>query len=247
MPRQARQKCETGYFHLIVRGIGRQALFESREDYLFFLSILERFSRQTAVVVCAYCLMENHVHLLIRDSQDQKALMMKKIGVSYAQYYNRKYDRQGHLFQDRYLSEAVADERYLLTVFRYILNNPQKAGICPAARYEWSSYRLYGRRSGFVDTELLCELIGDARHYAEFIAAPDGKRCLDCDEPRDRDEWARTVLRECLGAESGAALQSLDREARNAALRRLLDAGLSIRQIERLTGISRGVIQRIKR
>jgi hypothetical protein len=67
--------------------------------------------------------------------------------VSYSQYFNRKYKRQGHLFQDRYLSEPIDDERYLLTVFRYILNNPQKVGIS-AADYEWSSYnknRFFGK------------------------------------------------------------------------------------------------------
>ena len=84
MPRQPRQRSESGYLHLIVRGIGRQALFEEWEDYQFFLSILERFSRETRMIVCAYCLMENHVHLLVRDKGEQAALMMKKLGVSYS-------------------------------------------------------------------------------------------------------------------------------------------------------------------
>ena len=184
MPRQPRQRSESGYLHLIVRGIGRQALFEEREDYQFFLSILERFSRETRVIVCAYCLMENHVHLLVRDKGEQAALMMKKLGVSYSRYFNGKYDRQGHLFQDRYMSEPVDDERYLLTVFRYILNNPQKAGICTAAEYEWSSYRLYGRDGGLVDTTVLRALIGSDERYAEFIAAANEDQCLEYETPR---------------------------------------------------------------
>ena len=178
MPRQPRQRSESGYLHLIVRGIGRQALFEEREDYQFFLSILERFSRETGVIVCAYCLMENHVHLLVRDNEERVALLMKKLGVSYSQYFNRKYDRHGHLFQDRYMSEPVNDERYLLTVFRYILNNSQKAGICTAAEYEWSSYRMYGRDGGLVDTTVLHALIGGDERYAEFIAAANEDQCL---------------------------------------------------------------------
>ena len=104
MPRQARVKSESGYTHLIVRGIGRQVLFEAREDYQFYLAILERYSHETEIQVCAYCLMENHVHLLVCDANARIALMMKKLGVSYSQYFNRKYKRQGHLFQDRYLS-----------------------------------------------------------------------------------------------------------------------------------------------
>ena len=246
MPRRARQKSETGYLHLIARGIGRQALFESREDYGVYLSLLARYSRETEVAICAYCLMENHVHLLVRDEQDRTALMMKKLGVSYAHYFNRKYERTGHLFQDRYLSEAVRDEPYLLTVFRYILNNPRKAGICAAKDYEWSSYRLYERTTALVDTSLFVALIGDAEAYAAFVAAANDDECLEYDHARLSDDEARRVVQEQLGRDSGTALQALGRKERNAQLRTLLDRGLSIRQIERLTGISRGVVQKVR-
>ena len=247
MPRQARQRNESGFLHLIVRGIGRQALFEEREDYHFFLAILARFSQETGVSVCAYCLMENHVHLLVRDDNEHVSLMMKKLGVSYSRYFNRKYKREGHLFQDRYLSEAIQDERYLLTVFRYILNNPRKAGLCSAADYEWSSYGSYDGSTGFVDTALLRELIGSAEHYAVFIAQPNEDQCLDLEMVRRDDDWARTVIQQKLGFQSGTELQSLDRLTRNDALRILLKEGLSIRQIERLTGISKGIIQKVRK
>lgn len=247
MPRQARHKSESGYLHLIVRGIGQQTLFEEREDYQYFLSALMRFSRETEVVICAYCLMQNHVHILARDDGGQTALLMKKLGVSYSQYFNKKYERQGHLFQDRYLSEPVEDERYLLTVFRYILNNPTKAGICPAADYEWSSYRLYGQKDGPVNTTLLCALIGEDDRYAEFIASPNEDQCLEYEAVQRDDVWAREIIQARLGVQSGTALQSLDRAKRNEALRQLLNEGLSIRQIERMTGISKGIIQKVKR
>lgn len=246
MPRHARQKSETGYLHLITRGVGRQALFESREDYRMYLSLLERCSRETDVAICAYCLMENHVHLLVRDERDHTALMMKKLGVSYARYFNRKYERTGHLFQDRYLSEPIRDEPYLLTVFRYILNNPRKAGICAAKNYEWSSYRLYGRTAALVDTSLLAALIGDAEAYAAFVAAANDDECLEYDRARLSDKRARRIVQEQLGHDSGTALQALGRKERDAQLRALLDRGLSIRQIERLTGISRGIVQKVR-
>ena len=145
------------------------------------------------------------------------------------------------------MSEPVDDERYLLTVFRYILNNPQKAGICTAAEYEWSSYRLYGRDDGLVDTTVLRALIGSEERYAEFIAAANEDQCLEYETRRMDDAWAKRVVQARLGAESGTALQSLSRNERNDALRQLKEAGLSIRQIERLTGISRGIVQKVKR
>ena len=74
--------------------------------------------------------MENHVHLLLHDDRDQLDLIMKKVAGSYAYYFNHKYDRSGHLFQDRYGSEAIEDDAYLLTVIRYIHRNPDKGGDC---------------------------------------------------------------------------------------------------------------------
>jgi len=246
MARGARQRSDSGYMHLITRGIGRQALFEEREDYLFYLSILERYSRETEVVIVAYCLMENHVHLLAVDVKGHVSLLMKKLGVSYSGYYNRKYQRQGHLFQDRFLSEAIEEDGYLLTVFRYILNNPEKAGICPAAAYEWSSYRLYGQDSALTNTSLVRAMLGDEDRYRDFIATPNEDECLEYTGNCRDDDWARAVIQRQLGEESGTALQAVNRDARNKALRKLLNAGMSVRQIERLTGISRGIVQRAK-
>lgn len=245
MPRQARVKSESGYTHLIVRGIGRQVLFEAREDYQFYLAILERYSHETEIQVCAYCLMENHVHLLVCDANARIASMMKKLGVSYSQYFNRKYKRQGHLFQDRYLSEPIDDERYLLTVFRYILNNPQKVGIS-TADYEWSSYRLFAQPSPIVDTRVFRELIGDEEQYVAYLAMPNDDHCLEYERRRKDDEWAREIIRKRLGGKSGTVLQSFERAERNKVLAQLLKDGLSIRQVERLTGISRGIVQSIK-
>ena len=165
MPRQARELSESGYYHLIVRGIGRQAIFEDGEDYAFYLSRLSRYSREASVSVCAYCLMENHVHLLVRDEKGHMSPMMKRLGVSYAHYFNQKYARVGHLFQDRYMSESISNETYLLVVLRYILNNPQKAGICRAEDYAWSSYALYDREDAFVDTSVFHELLGNTERY----------------------------------------------------------------------------------
>lgn len=243
MPRLPRTHSLSGYMHLIVRGIGRQILFEDREDHLFYLSILKRFSSETNVAIYAYCLMDNHVHLLVFDPDGNTAVFMKKMGVRYAMYYNTKYDRTGHLFQDRYRSEAIEDETYLLTVFRYILRNPQKAGICPASAYEWSSYDLYGDNASFVDTSVLCGMIGSRKSYDAFLAEGEDDCCMDYADHHD-DVWAREVVFRRLGLSGGTVLQQYDKKTRNSMLRKLKAEGLSVRQIERLTGISRNIIQR---
>ncbi len=244
MARQARKLSESGYMHIIIRGIGKQLLFESDEDRTFFLGSLEKYSQDLKVTVCAYCLMENHVHLLLYDTQQQIPCMMKKLGVRYSYYFNQKYDRTGHLFQDRYRSEPVEDDTYLLTVFRYILKNPEKAGICRASDYRWSSYALYGDRESFVDTSAVLEpLLGDRTAYAAYIAETADDECLEYTPSRHDDAWALKVIHRLLHGQSGTVLQKMDREARNEALRRMKKAGLTVRQIERLTGINRGTVQ----
>jgi hypothetical protein len=90
--------------------------------------------------------MSNHVHLLIRESSESLASVIKRIAVSYAQYYNKKYIRFGHLFQDRFKSEPVNDNAYFFTLLQYIHQNPVAAGISvDVAGYRWSSWGEYER------------------------------------------------------------------------------------------------------
>lgn len=246
MPRQARRLSNSGYMHLIMRGIGRQLLFEDTNDYAFYLKKLERFCMETGVRVCGYCLMENHVHLLVHGEQDSIVLFTRKIGVSYSAYFNKKYDRVGHLFQDRYRSEPVESERYLLTVFRYILQNPCKAGVCSsAAEYPWSSFGIYDNPPAFMDLSVIRNILGDKEKYADFILHSSIDQCCEFDCMKHDDEWAKKILKQYLGVTTGTILQNYSKEERNAALKKLRRNGLKVRQIERLTGINRNVIQRV--
>ena len=246
MPRRARSMRDSDYMHVIVRGIGKQLLFEEPNDYRHYLNRLERYCLQTKVKVIAYCLMENHVHLLLNGKSSAVALLMKKIGVSYSAYFNRKYDRVGHLFQDRYLSEPVENEKYLLTVFRYILQNPQNAGICQASGYPWSSYPFYeGTNPEFIDFSVIKLLLGDQECFEKFVSCDSEISCLEYEKNRHDDEWAKNEIRTCLGIPAGTKIQGYSRAERDFAIAKLIERGLSIRQIERLTGISRGVIQRV--
>ena len=246
MPRTARYLNASGYTHLITRGIGRQLLFEDAGDYRRYLSALEQYCAETGVRVAAWCLMDNHVHLLARGEPEQVILLMKKLGVSYSQYYNRKYGHAGHLFQDRYKSEPVNDEAYLLTVFRYILRNPEKAGICRASAYAWSSYSLYAEADppAFADLSLLRERLGSAEEYAAFIAADNSDACMEYETAPHDDRWALSAIQDQLGVRSGTELQQLGKKQRDAALRKMKALGMSVRQIERLTGINRNIVQR---
>lgn len=236
------------FLHVVVRGIGQQILFEEDADRSYYLNHLARFCEETQVSLLAYCLMGNHVHLLVQDTKGNVSNLMKKVGVSYAGYYNKKYLRSGHLFQDRFKSETISNEQYLISVFRYILKNPEKAGICPASEYRWSSYSDYeaGRRKapGITSTEFMRGVMSEFGGFEQVMAQADGDEHLEADRPARDDGWALAMVKETLGCKSGTELQSLPRNERNEALRRLKAAGLSVRQISRVTGINRGVVQK---
>jgi len=149
MPRTARKKSKSGIYHIVLRGINRQTVFEEEEDTTKFLQTLADYKEKSGYKIYAYCLMGNHIHLLLKEEKEELGVIMRRIGASYVYWYNWKYKRCGHLFQDRYKSEAVEDERYFLTVVRYIHQNPLKAGIVKdVGAYKWSSFWEFASTTG---------------------------------------------------------------------------------------------------
>ena len=144
MPRIQREKGEFSTYHIIQRGNERKNLFLRDDDKLRFLDTMAKTREKYNFLVYCYCLMDNHVHLVINDNGNDISKLMKSINVSYVSYFNRVYKRFGHLFQDRFRSEIIDDDPYLLEVSRYIHNNPVKAGIVEKPEdYRWSSYNVY--------------------------------------------------------------------------------------------------------
>ena len=188
--------------------------------------------------------MDNHVHLLMHAEHDLDRIM-KRITCSYAYYFNTKYERTGHLFQDRYRSEPIEDERYLLTVIRYIHNNPQKAGISRREDYLWSSWREYLGRETVVSTELILRISGGRQGFLRLSKSADDAECMDISEKqRLRDQDAAALAEQLLGVDNLFRMQKMEREERDRAVRILKIHGLPVRQIARLTGITRAVVSK---
>ena len=141
MPRTARKISETGIYHVMLRGINRQNIFEDDQDRLYFMSVLASCKKVSGFRLHAFVLMSNHIHLLLEPLDEPLDMIFRRIGTRYAVWYNRKYQRAGHLFQDRFRSENVSTVQYYQTVLRYILQNPMKAGMEKhPGEYRWSSY-----------------------------------------------------------------------------------------------------------
>ncbi len=252
MPRVARRKSNCGIYHIIMRGINRQTIFEDEEDYKRFIQTIQRFKKKCEYIVFAYCLMGNHLHLLLKEGKEPLETVMRRICGSYVLWYNSKYGRIGYLFQGRYWSEPVENNIYFLTVIRYIFHNPIKAGIVTNIYdYKWSNYMDYVKGYNNKGIDFVLSIFNSDRKKAikdfiEYINKDDDNRYPDMQEKqRITDMDAKKIIRTLCNIENTIDLQKLDIAKRNSYLKELKKMyGLSIRQIERLTGINRGIIQR---
>ena len=247
MPRMAREKSSTGLYHIVVRGINQQNIFEDNEDRQRFVERLAIVKKELKFELYAYCLMSNHVHLLLKQNKTDLSAIMKRIQTSYVYFFNWKYERCGHLFQDRYKSECIEDDAYFYTVIRYIHQNPVKAGMSTIDNYKWSSYNDYIKLSEITDTYFFLEMLGQdyQNRYINFMNEENEDKCLEIEEKRKlTDEKAREAMRKISKLKNIMDIQKLENLKRDKILNKCKEIdGISILQISRLTGINRGIIK----
>lgn len=256
MPRKARQLSPSGVYHIMVRGIDKMQIFPSPDDNLHFLAILD-FVQRDDFLILAYCLMGNHVHLLVKTAKDSTEALetaMKKLGVRYVSFFNSKYQRVGTLFQGRFVSQPVATVGYFLRVLRYIHNNPVAAGMVQSpADYMYSSYCDYfgGRKTAIcrVHTEYALQLRPlDWLREWHNLPERNAKGICDIDQPRTHqrlkdDEVVHLI--DILAGCSPRNVKSLPENKQENLFHALCaEEGATIAQLSRLTGISRGEIKR---
>ena len=248
MPRTERKKSASGIYHVMLRGINHQQLFEDEEDYLRFLSVVRECKEVSEYKLYAYCLMGNHVHLLLQEGKESLDLIFKRIGSRFVYWYNLKYQRVGHLFQDRYKSEPVETDAYFLTALRYILQNPMKAGLEETpGTYRWSSYASYaGKPDGLTEPEKAVEMLGDQDHLLTYLAERNEDRLLDVTErkPGLTDEQAKTIIKRVSGCDIASAFQELAAKRQKEVLSKMLEKGVSVRQAARMTGVPKTTVAR---
>lgn len=249
MARKARLKSDSGIYHVVLRGINRQTIFEDDEDFEKFLFLLSEYKKKCKFKLYAWCLMCNHIHLLIKIVEDPIDVVFKKIAGTYAVYFNTKYQRIGHLFQDRFGSEAVEDDAYFLQAVRYIHMNPVKAGICKSPEnYEYSSYKEYLAKSvrRLTDCDMVLDMLGPAE-FVRYTLAQNEDALLDVSDIvglKFTDEAAKAIIENVTGLRSASEFQLLNRDERDEALRIIVKKGVMINQAARLTGWSRRVVIR---
>lgn len=141
-----RKESITGFYHVMSRGNNREEILKKKSDKYKLLKAIRAEGINPAVQISAYCIMNNHYHILVKaQNLEELGKVMQRINSYYAHYYKLKYTHAGHVFQDRFLSKPLNESKYLGNVVRYIHQNPIKAGLAnDLTEYEFSSYMEFG-------------------------------------------------------------------------------------------------------
>ncbi len=269
MPRTARIQSKSGIYHIMVRGVNKQNIFLTEQDRMHYLQILGSLKQRIDFDILGYCLMNNHVHLLLRERKASTggsiSQVMHRIGTSYVRWFNSKHERVGHLFQGRFLSVPVELEPQVLYVLRYIHQNPVEAKIVSTCiEYPWSSHRAYEQGidhfPGLTDTSLAIEIAGKLPQLVEFLnSRSDNTKNIPSTiflKPHKiSDEDLCALLRSLLHNRStdqpanqpAVTLKQMPKQQRDEILCRLKSVpGVTLEQIARVTGVSPSTVSRAR-
>ncbi len=232
----------------MLRGVNRQNIFEDDEDRLYFMNVLAGYKKISGFKLYAFVLMSNHIHLLIEPAGEPLSMVFKRIGTRYAVWYNRKHDRAGHLFQGRYRSECVETDLYFMTVLRYILQNPMKAGLeSRPGNYRWSSYLAYKMGKGTVtDTRYALDLYGGREALGEYLLQENDDLVMDeaNHDWRLRDDLAKEIMKKITRCDTVSSFQQLEPVVQKEYVKEMYREKISMGQIARLTGIPKTTVYR---
>ena len=226
-----------------MRGNGGHNLFEDDSYRKAFFDMVAESKKKTGIVILAWCLMGNHVHLIVRAALKQLSCGMARIATAYAKYFNKRTKHFGHVFQGRFASEPIETESHLLEAVRYVHLNPQRAGICMAANYPWSSYNEYVTgKTGLSDQTDVMDMLGSVTEFVNYHNEPGTPHML-CGGRRLNDDLALRLSENIIGKKLSGVIES-GKRLRKCGLWALKAVSVSVRQAVRLTGLGRNIVQR---
>lgn len=256
MPRKARKISNTKVYHIILRGNDKQDIFFEEQDYKKFIKEIINTKEKYQYELFAYCLMTNHVHMILFDKKDNLSKIIQSITVSYSSYFCKKYDKVGHLFQNRFNSKCVESREYLIQLCRYIHQNPVKANIARVEEYRWSSYKEYINQNKITDAKMIMTILGvtkteSIKNFVNFhkIEKEDiyGNEYIEYEiMGKLTDNELNEIIKKLLEIDSVMEIKRFNAVIRNQNLAKLKEIkGTSKSQISRVTGINRKIIERV--
>ena len=246
MSRIARVFSESGVYHILFRGVNQQNLFEEASDFKKLKDTIRFVKQEIDFEIYAYCFMSNHVHIVLKEKNiGEISRIMKRILTKYARWYNIKYGRSGALIANRYKSVPVEIDEYFLQLIRYVHQNPIKAGIVDELNaYPYSSYVEYVNDADLTDTVFLSEMISK-NEFIEYHKEVDNFEFRVTDSKKKTDEDVLMFLKKEFGIDNAKSISKLPKADRDSILAEL-KKNFPVRQLQRITGVSRGVITKVK-
>jgi len=174
--RLPRRTYDGAFHHGMNRGYEGRPIFRADLDKVFFLALLKKVQALTKIRILAYCIMDNHYHLVLQNESGKMSEFFKQLNGQYAIYYRKRHGGRGYVFQDRYNSMLIQDDAYLLIAISYVLNNPVAAKMAKTfADYPWSSGSFYFNKEKCetVDCQYIEELFGTKDELQRFVMETD--------------------------------------------------------------------------
>ena len=249
MQASGRIKSDTDIYHIMIRGNNKQTIFHSSEDYQRFLGLMNQKTSEKCITIYAWCLMPNHVHLLVKEKSEPMAKIFISMLTGYSAWYNKKYEHIGHVFQGRYKSQAVEDQTYFLRVFRYIHRNPLEANLCDKMEdYPYSSFFQYFSSERYKDDDTILNLMSKKNLERYHFEKDSDSDFLDINNEEISYEEKIVDLIMKVGLDINISeVKSLPRDQRTMVLQKLLLAGIPYRVICSSTGISMSVVRAVSK
>lgn len=169
MPRKSRSQLNQILCHHMVQGINREYIFQTNDEKKKYLQLLKKYYLPFKIYIIAYCIMDNHAHMLLHAKEIQNiSNFMKQVNSVYAMYYNKKKDRVGYVYRNRFESVPIMTREQMYRCIKYIHMNPVKAEIVKdEGEYKYSSYRDYLNQTGFVNEQILKFVFSSSENYIE--------------------------------------------------------------------------------
>ena len=252
MPRYARIKTSTKVYHVINRGINKQDIFLDKQDVLKYIKEIKNTKEKYKYEIYAYALMSDHVHFVIFDGNETMSTAIQSLNIRYTLYFNKKYERTGHLFENRFKSYVINNQEYLKNVVRYIHKNPENAGLKP---YLWTSYYEYVNKPELINSKEVLNCFGYNNEALNNFIEFHNNYNKNWDYYKNyeliskmTDEEAINIIKETLEEKNLLKIQNYNKKEKYKIIKQILKIeAITKEQISRIVGISTRTIRKIEK
>lgn len=256
MARQARIHSPTNYYHIMARGNNREYIFNNPIYKRYYLEVLKEQVEEGLIEIAAYCIMDNHIHIVVEADMINLTKAMKSINIRFAMKINKQNNRVGHVFQDRYKSEVIYNDSHLQQVIRYVHNNPIKAKVSKTLdQYKWSSFNEYISTNEVINENqrrlVLSYYSNDVKKFINFHKEVDYNEYLEIKEDIEtqRLDQAQNIIQNYFNQHGISETKEISKNPHHLEMiiKNLLEKSkLSHRKIADLLEINRGDVHRVR-